>query len=75
MQKLYESFKINQYPDRATKESLAAELGITAMQVTAARIATAAAYHYFVSTYFSLFKMPVNIFQVFVSQDFFLAAG
>ncbi|GKV43215.1 hypothetical protein SLEP1_g50532 [Rubroshorea leprosula] len=33
-QKLYESFKVNQYPDRATKESLAADLGITAMQVS-----------------------------------------
>lgn len=32
-QKLYESFKKNQYPDRAAKEIMAAELGLTFKQV------------------------------------------
>ncbi|XP_031391202.1 homeobox protein HAT3.1 isoform X1 [Punica granatum] len=31
--RLYEAFNLNHYPDRATKESLAAELGITCLQV------------------------------------------
>ncbi|KAK6915801.1 Homeobox domain [Dillenia turbinata] len=33
-QKLYESFKENQYPDRATKENLSEALGITVRQVS-----------------------------------------
>ncbi|XP_048336225.2 homeobox protein HAT3.1 isoform X1 [Ziziphus jujuba] len=33
-ERLYKSFKENQYPDRATKESLAQELGITSHQVS-----------------------------------------
>lgn len=33
LQKLYKSFKENQYPDRATKESLAKELELTFQQV------------------------------------------
>ncbi|XP_061373882.1 homeobox protein HAT3.1 [Gastrolobium bilobum] len=34
VQRLYKSFKENQYPDRTTKESLAQELGLTYQQVT-----------------------------------------
>ena len=33
LQRLYNSFKENQYPERATKESLAQELGLTFQQV------------------------------------------
>ncbi|KAK9286219.1 hypothetical protein L1049_014604 [Liquidambar formosana] len=33
-QRLYQSFKENQYPDRATKENMAEELGITINQVS-----------------------------------------
>ena len=33
LQRLYESFKENQYPGRATKESLAQEVGLTFQQV------------------------------------------
>ncbi|KAF3435509.1 hypothetical protein FNV43_RR22598 [Rhamnella rubrinervis] len=33
-ERLYSSFKENQYPDRATKESLAQELGLTSQQVS-----------------------------------------
>ncbi|KAK7269897.1 hypothetical protein RIF29_22692 [Crotalaria pallida] len=33
VQRLYKSFKENQYPNRATKESLAQELGLTVLQV------------------------------------------
>ncbi|MED6170675.1 hypothetical protein PIB30_033239 [Stylosanthes scabra] len=34
IQRLYKSFKENQYPDRATKESLAQEIGLTLQQVS-----------------------------------------
>ncbi|KAJ7967534.1 homeobox protein HAT3.1 [Quillaja saponaria] len=34
IQRLYKSFKENQYPDRATKESLAQELGLSSQQVS-----------------------------------------
>ena len=33
LQRLYKSFKENQYPERATKESLAQELGLTFQKV------------------------------------------
>lgn len=39
MQKLYNSFKGNQYPNRTTKESLAKELGLTFSQVNSYPIA------------------------------------
>lgn len=35
VQKLYASFNENQYPDRAVKENLAKELGLTIQQVCA----------------------------------------